>query len=64
MFGSNVSPKKIMKQVDQDDWECHKCSSPVRYYLSKCLSCGGRRRQDDNYRKGGTKNGSDSHEGC
>lgn len=61
MFGSNVQPKKTMKNA-KDDWECHKCSKTVRHYLSKCLTCGSRRAQDDLYRKGGTKHGSNSHE--
>lgn len=52
-FGSNVQPKRIIKQAENEDWECHKCSRTVRHYLSKCLTCGSRRSQDDSYRKGG-----------
>lgn len=53
MFGSNVQPKKVFRDVGKDDWDCYKCDKPVKYYLTKCLTCGSRRSQDDQYRKGG-----------
>ena len=53
MFGSNVQPKKVVKDVDKEDWDCYKCDQSVRYYFSKCPSCGSRRSQDDTFRKGG-----------
>ena len=63
MFGSNVSPKKIMKQVDTEDWDCYSCNGLVRYYHSKCPSCGSRRSQDDPHRKGGNFNGNHGNQG-
>jgi hypothetical protein len=43
MFGSNVQPKKIIRESPKESWSCMKCSTENKRYMVKCSSCGERR---------------------
>lgn len=43
MFGSNVQPKRIVKEQRKEAWYCMKCSTENKRYMAKCSSCGERR---------------------
>jgi hypothetical protein len=43
MFGSNVQPKRRIKNVKKEPWYCHSCDLEHPHYYSKCPKCAGHR---------------------
>lgn len=43
MFGSNVQPKRRIKDVKKEPWYCHTCDLDNPPYYSKCPNCGDHR---------------------
>ena len=43
MFGSNVQPKRIIREQRKEPWWCHTCDRENKAFYSKCPSCGGHR---------------------
>lgn len=43
MFGSNVQPKRRIKEVKKEPWYCHSCDLDNPHYYSKCPKCGDHR---------------------
>lgn len=43
MFGSNVQPKRIVKEQCKEPWYCHTCDLDNPHYYSKCPKCGDHR---------------------
>ena len=43
MFGSNVQPKRIIKEQQKEAWYCHTCNIENKSYYSKCTKCGDHR---------------------
>jgi len=43
MFGSNVQPKRRIKEVKKEPWYCHHCDLEHPHYYSKCPKCGSHR---------------------
>jgi hypothetical protein len=43
MFGSNVQPKRRIKEARKEPWYCHTCDLEHPSYYSKCPKCGGHR---------------------
>jgi Zn finger protein HypA/HybF involved in hydrogenase expression len=37
-FGSNVQPKRRLREA-REDWYCHRCDEEVKRYLPKCPQC-------------------------
>ncbi len=43
MFGSNVQPKRRIKDIKKEPWYCHTCDLEHPHYYSKCPKCAGHR---------------------
>ena len=43
MFGSNVQPKRIVKEQRKESWLCLSCGIENKAYYSKCTKCAGHR---------------------
>jgi uncharacterized paraquat-inducible protein A len=43
MFGSNVQPKRRIKEARKEPWYCHTCDLEHPAYYSKCPKCGDHR---------------------
>lgn len=43
MFGSNVQPRRRIKEVKKEPWYCHHCDLEHPHYYSKCPKCGSHR---------------------
>jgi lipopolysaccharide biosynthesis regulator YciM len=39
MFGSNVQPRRIVKETRKEPWYCHKCNLENKAFYSKCPKC-------------------------
>ena len=39
MFGSNVQPRRIVKEVRKEPWYCHRCNIENKAFYSKCPKC-------------------------
>ena len=39
MFGSNVQPKKRIKEQRKESWMCMRCSTENAHYMAKCSNC-------------------------
>ena len=43
VFGSNVQPKRRIKETRKEPWYCHTCDLEHPAYYSKCPKCAGHR---------------------
>jgi hypothetical protein len=43
VFGSNVQPKRRIKETRKEPWYCHTCDLEHPAYYSKCPKCGDHR---------------------
>jgi len=39
MFGSNVQPKRRIKEARKEPWWCHRCNIENKAFYSKCPKC-------------------------
>lgn len=39
MFGSNVQPRRIVRESRKEPWWCHTCNIENKAFYSKCPKC-------------------------